>query len=70
MKKRPHRRSASSENFLRKAAAEGDPARIRALLRETVPNYRPQVGAGGDEALVDLLEASALMEPDADRPVD
>ena len=45
--------------LLGEAAADGDPGRIRALLQETVPTYHPAPGSSGDEALAELLDATA-----------
>ncbi|MEX1047537.1 MAG: nucleoside-diphosphate sugar epimerase/dehydratase [Actinomycetota bacterium] len=45
--------------LLSEAAAEGNPARIRALLQETVSTYHPAPGAVTDETLADLLEVPA-----------
>jgi FlaA1/EpsC-like NDP-sugar epimerase len=47
------------------AAAVGDPARIRALLQETVPTYHPAPGSGSDETLAELLEGSQGEESDS-----
>lgn len=47
------------------AAAQGDPARIRALLQETVPTYLPAPGSDSDETLAELLEAPQQGEGDS-----
>lgn len=49
-------------SYLADAASEGDPARIRALLQETVATYHPAPGAVTDETLADLLEAPGKEE--------
>ena len=43
--------------LLEEAASQGSPGRIRVLLQDLVATYRPEPGAIGDEALVELLEA-------------
>jgi len=45
--------------LLASAAADGDAARIRALLEDLVPTYRPRPGGEGDEPLAELLEVPA-----------
>ncbi|MBI4260164.1 MAG: polysaccharide biosynthesis protein [Actinobacteria bacterium] len=44
-------------DLLIEAAGRGEPARIRALLQDTVKTYRPEPGAEGDELLAELLDA-------------
>jgi len=48
---------------LRSAAEEGDPARIRVLLQEMLPRYRPGPGAESDEMFAEFLGAP----PDSDK---
>jgi FlaA1/EpsC-like NDP-sugar epimerase len=45
--------------LLASAATDGDAARIRALLEDLVPTYRPRPGGEGDEPLAELLEVPA-----------
>ena len=45
--------------LLAAAAAQGDTARIRALLQDLVPTYHPAPGGETDETLAELLESPA-----------
>ncbi len=48
-------------DLLADAAAEGDPGRIRALLQDVVPTYRPLPGGESDETLAELLEGPSTV---------